>query len=677
MYEEHVNLRTRIENALNSGEIGNASKLVVEYEMLAPKDMELVNYKALLSIYLDDYENALETLEKAIIQYPLNPDINYNIAYVYEQSHDLLNAYKFYARAMYLYECNEELEKSKELGINEKLSLLLPLIIENKEKTSEEMLLLLDKLRDRMESFFGLKIKYFRDSTPCIGKELWLSDDERRFVAFQRSLYQGGLPEFMRSLYYVKGELLDTQKQSLYIVDKSSNADYFIPISTIEHDTYIRITENGKAHDISPNYSNHFDYYRIKPGSIVQSNKMIHFGKPIKIGHDNKRKKLVLNIFIDGLSQTILNGDQLKKVMPYTYDFFKKGIICTNAYSSAEWTYPSLATFVTGLNLLNHMQYHSSIDDEMRRDVRTLAQYFSEAGYYTAKIDGDWRSIPSYGHTRGIDRYIYQNSGFGLKEEQIIGEVIEHLEAFADVDKYVWMCIDDLHNIADGFPSPLGVQRMMELSDWEIDDIGLTSAKQKFSERKISRYIKAAKHIDVFLNILYQYIENNFVDDEIVISLFADHGQGYLISDEGHFLGQGRTNVAFMFRGGLDPCITDELMSSCDYKAIMCKLAGIELKDELTDGNLPRILGGDNEREWAMAESLHPGDPYYATYYTKDKIFYFENGTKTQSDGRVKIKDYKISVEDYNGNLIEDSEFVRKYFGIMMKHIEPLQIYEE
>lgn len=678
MYEEHVNLRTRIENALNYGEIGNASNLVAEYEMLAPKDMELVNYKALLYIYAGNFDSACKVLEEALKQYPLNADINYNLAYVYEQKNNIFGAFEYYTRSRYIYEFNRESEKISQLELNEKVDYLLSKIINiNEDEISKDFLESLKRLNDRLNTFFGLKNNYFRDENSCIGKEIWFSDEEKRFVALQRLMIASCIPDYLRSLLYSKAEMLKTRKESQYIVNGSEGQKFLIPISTDKLNTQINISENGEVYRIKPNASMHFDYYTVKAGAVIQSDKNVYFGDPIPIGHKSNRKKLVLNLFIDGLSQTILNGEDLRKIMPHTYDFFSKGIICTNAHSSAEWTYPSLATYITGLDIVNHMQYHSSIDGELRKDVTTLAQYFHEAGYYTAKIDGDWRSIPPYGHTRGVDRYIYQNSGFGLKEEQMIGEIIEHLEAFSETDRYLWACLDDLHNIADGLSSPSGVQHLMELEDWEIDEVGETSAKQKYSEKKISRYIKGARHLDVLLNVLYHYIEDNFSDDEIVVSLFADHGQGYLIKNDGHFLGQGRTNVAFMFRGGLTPNITNELISSCDYKSIMCKLARIELNDELSDGNLPKAFGGEKEREWVMAESLHPGDPYYATYYTKDKIFYFENGTNTQSDGRVKIKDYKAFVEDYNGNFIDDYEFRKEYLEIMMKHIEPLLIYED
>ena len=57
--------------------------------------------------------------------------------------------------------------------------------------------------------------------------------------------------------------------------------------------------------------------------------------------------------------------------------------------------------------------------------------------------------------------------------------------------------------------------------------------------------------MDRWLHVLYSYLEENYKDEEIIVSLFADHGQGYLIERDGHFLSKERANVAFMFRGGI------------------------------------------------------------------------------------------------------------------------------
>ena len=44
-------------------------------------------------------------------------------------------------------------------------------------------------------------------------------------------------------------------------------------------------------------------------------------------------------------------------------------------------------------------------------------------------------------------------------------------------------------------------------------------------------------YVDRYLGILFQYLKDTYKDEEILVSLFSDHGQGYLIPDRGQFLG--------------------------------------------------------------------------------------------------------------------------------------------
>ena len=102
----------------------------------------------------------------------------------------------------------------------------------------------------------------------------------------------------------------------------------------------------------------------------------------------------------------------------------------------------------------------------------------------------------------------------------------------------------------------------------------------------------------MLFGILYNYIERNYKDNEIVISLFADHGQGYLVPNDKHFLSKERTKVAFMFRGSnVDEKISDEIISTADYLPIMCKLCDIQVDYEKINGRLPLSFGGEKRTE--------------------------------------------------------------------------------
>ena len=102
-------------------------------------------------------------------------------------------------------------------------------------------------------------------------------------------------------------------------------------------------------------------------------------------------------------------------------------MVCKQAYSSGEWTYPSIAGVMSGLATTQHMMFHNEIDWKLPNSVKTLMEYFHESGYYTSAFSGDWRIIPSYGYARGCDRFIYQLQHTGFSVEKMIGGVINEI----------------------------------------------------------------------------------------------------------------------------------------------------------------------------------------------------------------------------------------------------------
>lgn len=673
---EMSEIKENIEKKLNNLELEEAGKLIAEYEKEVPMDLDLIVYKSIYYLYSNDLDMALEYGVQGVRRYPTNGDMYYNLACIYEQKGEILSACKNYYKAVKIYAYTKD-EKEETLKIGDKLNELWNLVEEElryrsrigDSSYSEEVKAYVEQSRN----CFGLSESSYRSMEQIVGNYYWMTEKEKRYIGAYRNQILDMWDNNCWDLIHIKGEFLKVTEGTDFQVEGDVE-EYLLPIATEQVNT-LHFFE-GAMKDYPPvlqEANKRFNYYRVNNGTRIHSEGKSFYGAPIPLGINPLQKKLVLNIFVDGLSQEILNGEDFKKVMPYTYEFFKKGTICTQAYATAEWTYPSIANYVTGLDTPHHMLFHNMLDNAIPEDVPTLPEYFKEAGYFTSKICGNWRIIPTYGHARGYDQFIYQHQNIGFKAEMMVGEIIDHIEAFNETNQFLWMSIGDLHDIADGFDLSLAVQKEIELSERGLEKAGSTSAKQEYSENKIKAYKKTATHIDVLLNIIYKYIEEKYKDEEIIVSLFSDHGQSFLVPPEEHFMCKERAKVAFMVRGGGAPVqITDEIISTSDYLNIMCKLAGIRMKNVETNGNLPRCFGGEVEREYALDESIHPKDPYYATFFAKQYTIYFENGAPTEEDGRFELKDYSISAKDLNGNLIEDEELLDRYLDIIIDHIAPL-----
>ena len=426
-YSGHTKIKKMIEEKLNNLKLDEANMLIKAYENICPKDMELLSFYVVYYLSKLDANSALEYALRAERQYPTSPETAYNLGCVYEAlgKTDLAIIYQKKACNLYgaLGEEKDELEKKIS-----HLNLLLNQIYSEKELSNENNSCtkkLMEFLRTRQFENLGLYDWTFSSVRAEIGTFFWANHFTEMYIADYRLQDAEILPESMLSPCASSIEVRKVKKNDKFELE--GEGKYLLPIAVSDSTEHV-FKQKGSEFVIPQRKPHHFNYYLVEGNTEVISSTKAFYSEPIKLEHDKKRKKVVLSIFIDGLTQTVLND--LEKAMPYTYDFFSKGDIYTQAYSTGEWTYPSLAAINTGLYTPNHMLFHDELQSNLPDTVTTLAEYFKKAGYFTAKIDGDWRSTPEYGYWRGYDQIIYHNQRVGAKNETTIGTVIEHLDAF-------------------------------------------------------------------------------------------------------------------------------------------------------------------------------------------------------------------------------------------------------
>lgn len=628
----------------------------------------MISMETMYALYTGDIRNASEWAWMGIRRYPCNGDMHYNMAVCHEALEEWYPAWMEYGRAHYIYWRAGD-EKAVKLGLEERMQFCR----ENYEKKPDGKYAPMEMMQEKC---YGMHDTAFRSvNIPIWGGYFWETETVKRYAGIYRD---SALICFAdnKDAVRVKGVFLEvTEGQTITL--PSAGGKYLLPVASGQPVTRHCMLTGGKVYQVYQKLAGHVHYYRLPAGTQIQSSARTFYGKPIPLHHEKTRRKLVLNLFVDGLAQCELEGEKFAEQMPFTAAFFAKGTVCTRTYATAEWTYPSIAGYVTGLDTDHHMMYHGELAGRMPEEYQTLAEYFQEKGYYTAMLNGDWRIIPPYGHARGYEQFVYQHQWQGQKADMLIGQVIEQIETFKETDQFLWVSIGDLHDIADDIELPYYVQGSMEIEEeCGIEEMGPTSVKQSHSLSKIIKYRKMMRRIDLLLNALYSYLEANFKEEEILISLFADHGQGYLIPEGRHFCSRERTNVAFMFRGaGVESCVTDEVMSTADYIQIMCRLAGIPMKDKPIDGILPKQFGGQG-RAYALCQSIHPKDPYYAAVYTSHSRFYFTNPYGTRDDGRFFLKKWEAALEREDGAVLDNENLYRACLSIIEEKIAPLVVYE-
>ena len=664
--------------------IEEISRLAEAYEAEQPMDFDLYVLKSWILLQKGEFEGAYHMIQAGIRKNPYNYVANQMARMVCRET-------KRYAEAV-KHDCILFVMKDKfpylppvepwrvqlELKMKECLS---EAASSGNQKELEQLKKEVRYLRNYIHKCFGLAdYAYFGGVEDLIGKEYRDIYGNRKYNAFYDDIgLEGYISDAVMaenpSWWLTKLECREVMRTKHLTLD--TGVECLLPVLQEKNDSpYQFILPDGKMITCRNKKAQHFEYYRLPSGTQLDSEEELCIGSPVVLKHNPANKKIVLNIFVDGISQRVIEEERLKNLMPYTYDFFSKGVQCTNVYTSGEWTLPVLASYVTGVSTTEHMLLHNILTYGIPEDIPVLAEYFKGQGYQTAKIDGDWRSTQTYGYGRGVDRIIYQHQNIGMRAEQIVADVLDHMKLMKETNQYIWMGCGDLHDVADGYSLRPSVQAGIPLDERADESIGITSVKQSYSRKKRAAYILQMKHIDEYLAHIYRYLEEMYRDDEMVVSLFGDHGQGYLVEEGAHFLSEGRTKVAMMFRGKMEKTgICDEVLSICDYLPILCRLAGIPLKNKKIDGNLPAFFGGEKEREYAITESIHPGDPYQAAIVSKECTYYFTAGGIVEYDGRFELGEYSHKLLDKEGKESGNLELTEYYYNLLRQHIGSLLIY--
>ncbi|WII37222.1 sulfatase-like hydrolase/transferase [Paenibacillus thiaminolyticus] len=667
---EYSKTKEEIKKTLLLGEFEKAKNLIAAYEVSMPHDLESYSLKANYCFLIGKYEEAEQMLKEAMSKRPLNFDLHYNLAMVYQAQQKKELAWKYFNVANTLTE-----SESQRNAVQEALDAMI-------QQTKEDCVEI-EELKRQLEAYKEISKAIEQEainsytSFPAQGENLLIGEE---LEGYYIGLYDGMKIERdgidcvpLRS--FNKVEMFKSGFEQ-----KQSSEEYILPVATKRINGEFHVKHRDSKHVFDLKFPNRWYYFRLNPSSEIVKDENLILGEPISLAKDNSKEDLVLTVFVDGLSQTVLEKYGLERLMPNTHRFFKDGMWCKNVYVSGEWTYVNMASFYSGKYTASHNMFHPNKNATLPKESKILSEQFKGAGYMTAKIDGDWRSTPMYGYYRGFDRIVYQPSLRGMDAPDAIYEVIEHLEAFKGTNQFVWTCLPDLHDVADGFQGSISMQvsETMEEKPHNQQHLqGKTSVRQDFSMVKTTRYTKQIQRIDRYLGMLYTYLEQNFDMDRVTVALISDHGQGYLVPNGDHMLCEERVKVPFMFRGrNVKAGETDELIQGLDLMSILCKLANIEIDSGDTAMNLPKCFGGQQEREFTYSESIFPGDSYKASIHTKKLAFYYETDEKVLQDGSVNMEKYTVKLVDkHTRQLVTDNALEEKFIEIIHKHMKNRRIY--
>lgn len=647
-------LKKIIRSLVEKGDFSNAKEKISEYKRIFPNDIEIASIETVMLMIKGEIDGAEEIALKGVKDLPFHFDLNYNLGFIYqtkEKHQDAANAF-IVANSV----ATSEEEKSMiQDAING---------IKDIDDTVD-----LSKMNQPNYKLFPLKTN---DDT-WIGKPLFKDKGGEGYIPLYHSEPLESYPTQLWNFYKtetLKGKIYEAGEVFIEIPSKSA-----LPLGIVEKGTLIDVTVDNQKYKFDNFIPNRYYYIPIQSNNEVkiQSNNRFILGNPIPLNQNKEHDvKIVLNLFIDGLSQELINKYSLEKLMPNTYSFFKKGTIFNNCYSNAEWTLASVPTIFTGRYQANHKIFHPELLHSISDNYKSMGEYFKQDDYLTFQACGNWRKTPSYGYANGFDRMIYQSSTMGSKVEDIISSFLEQMRAFPDRNQFVWLTFFELHNIADNITSNISNQIMNSMNSRVLNTDTKKSVVKDYDEIKIEKYVNEISRIDYYLKTIYDSIEDKYDNDEILVSLFSDHGQSYL-DDGDHILRDARTRVPFMIRGkGIPSTISNELMENVDILPTILYKASIEFDSKQLDGRITKVLGGKNEKEYVYSESIYPGSTYKAIIRDNEHTLIFESEGDVEQDGRFELGEFSIKLENSNSKKDETNENIEKvskYFDIIISHI--------
>lgn len=668
-------MKRNIEEAIAKMDYVGAMQLIKQYETVHPKDFDLLSYYISCYLLQEDVDRALECAKRAVRINPFDVEANYNFAICSELAGNVADAYDYFIRTFFLQDkFNTVLVPMDEL--NERVNSLAEMAKENAD--------IQNALRARDDRYvYAVRDPFKNFNFPMIGTVITDTNGQAYYVGRCDGWFEAYYEhERNRDSFTAKCEIFPIERCSdRFEVDTVEKV--LVPVVlnwNIDEKERNYIVDTGYSTD-KAYFENSYCKYSFLPAAgqtTFLTGRTAVFGRPVPLSvkKGNGHKRLVLNIFVDSFNQWIIQKYGLEAIMPNTAKYFSKGMMCDHYYSCSEYTLPSIATYWTGKHPSRHMNLENSFRWDFMSGEKNFAEYFKEAGYVTGKIGGNDSVTPTQDYIRGFDRFVWQINSEGLTVKEIVSDAIEHIETFKDTNQFVWLDIVDPHHVAGGFMRSLRVQSQTPLADRVIDNEIQSTVKQSRSLNREKIYLKELGKIDLYLSMLYDYIEKNYSDDEIVISFFSDHGTAFMVDDDEPFASHQRTNVPLMIRAeGVPAGVCNEIIETADYAGIMCRLSGIEYDYSGKDANLPAVFGGKHVREYALSQSLFLGDPYQAGIHGKNFHCYYKTDKVMEAGFKIDVEKHQIWAVDDEGNDISAQTDLDRYEEIIMDEIAHLVRY--
>ena len=399
-----------------------------------------------------------------------------------------------------------------------------------------------------------------------------------------------------------------------------------------------------------------FSFFRFSESATLHASADAPYavGTPIRLGHSPQRRKLVLNLFVDGLSWAVARPYAATH-LPNVMRFFSRGVIFDQHFSTSEYTLPAHPAIETGYYPHHTQIFNEKAGYELPLHMTTISEQMKEQGYYCAAPLACTNGI-SHGILRGFDRLIA--SGWTLNSVNAVDSAIRHLKAFDEADLFLFLLANDVHPYdALDFKFDTAVETHMALSE-RIFNQKVPAAAVRLPSLYIhqEQYLERIRQVDRNLGQLFSYLETHFSEDEYLVNLYSDHGVSIFNNSTAavDVISENSTHAAWMMRGAGVPegVVVHDLTSTVDIYPTLGHLCGFPVNDDI-DGRLPAIFGG-TARDAAYSMSMFPGQTYKLAVRNHGHVLRLETREVLDEDGTVDFTDARVGIYPRGHELDED-----------------------
>ncbi len=343
-------------------------------------------------------------------------------------------------------------------------------------------------------------------------------------------------------------------------------------------------------------------------------------------GPEDPRPPDILLVLIDTLRADYLgaygfDGD----ISPRLDRLARRSVVFENAFSTAPWTKPSVASLFTSLHPEQHgvvahgKRFGDGLSAALAQRVLTLAEFLRRAGYRTAAFIGNpWIQRP-LGYAQGFQVFDDREAGNDVPADVLLGKATAWLQKNRSPRPFfLYVQLMDVHGPYDASPADY---EAVEDSPGLGEDRQLTPEEQLRARPYLSgergllgdpgmlrtwrgSYAAGVHAVDRQLGVFLDDLERRGRLENAVVVVTSDHGEELFehgFTDHGATLFDEQLHVPLLFRlpgGARAGTRIPTVVSLIDVMPTLLAFAGVSIPPFAQGRDLgPLLRGGDDARE--------------------------------------------------------------------------------